>query len=217
MIIAIYFNGDIVVEYEYNPWGNLISMIDTSNNNIGSINPIRYKGYYCDEETGLFMVGHRYYNPEWGRWLTPDDVEYLEPDNINGLNLYCYCGNDPINKYDPTGHFAITLSMVFAAIGVGALIGAGANDINNAMFANSSNIIVNNIMFKGMFLAKSLILYDIALTLGWPATYGSTLIKVLESKPHIIFVWLSYIIAALDGISLLKTIFGNGGSNWILY
>ena len=50
------------------------------------------------------MVGHRYYNPEWGRWIQPDDIEYLEPTNINGLNLFAYCNNDPVNRYDPSGH-----------------------------------------------------------------------------------------------------------------
>ena len=64
------------------------------------------------------MVGHRYYNPEWGRWLSTDDIEYLDPQSINGLNLYAYCNNDPVNKYDPTGHFAIS------ALIIGALIGA---------------------------------------------------------------------------------------------
>ena len=57
-----------------------------------------------DVETGLFMVGHRYYNPEWGRWLSPDDIEYLDPHSINGLNLYAYCGNNPIMNIDPDGH-----------------------------------------------------------------------------------------------------------------
>ena len=50
------------------------------------------------------MVGHRYYNPEWGRWIQPDDIEYLDPTNINGLNLYAYCNNDPINYFDPDGN-----------------------------------------------------------------------------------------------------------------
>ena len=49
-------------------------------------------------ETQLFYCNSRYYNPEWGRWLSPDDVEYLEPDNINGLNLYCYECNNPIDR-----------------------------------------------------------------------------------------------------------------------
>ena len=72
-------------------------------------------------ETGLFMVGHRYYNPEWGRWLSPDDIEYLDPHSINGLNLYAYCNNNPIMYYDPTGHSAI-LAMLIGA-GIGALVG----------------------------------------------------------------------------------------------
>ena len=68
------------------------------------------------------MVGHRNYNPEWGRWIQPDDIEYLDPTNINGLNLYAYCMNDPVNMYDPTGHFAVTSFLI--GLGVSALVGA---------------------------------------------------------------------------------------------
>ena len=71
------------------------------------------------------MVGHRYYNPEWGRWIQPDDIEYLDPHSINGLNLYVYCNNDPVNKYDPSGHFAITIGALLLGIAISAVIGAG--------------------------------------------------------------------------------------------
>ena len=72
-------------------------------------------------------MGHRYYNPEWGRWIQPDDIEYLDPTNINGLNLYAYCNNDPVNKYDPTGHFAISALLIIGGIIVsGAITGLGA-------------------------------------------------------------------------------------------
>lgn len=64
-------------------------------------------------ETQLYWVSSRYYNPEWGRWISPDSIEYLDPESINGLNLYAYCGNDPVNKYDPTGHFPW---LIFAAV-----------------------------------------------------------------------------------------------------
>ena len=67
------------------------------------------------------MVGHRYYNPEWGRWLSPDDIEYLDPHSINGLNLYAYCGNDPVNRIDPDGH-----AWYHWAIAAGVVIGLGA-------------------------------------------------------------------------------------------
>ena len=62
------------------------------------------------------MVGHRYYNPEWGRWIQPDDIEYLDPTNINGLNLYAYCNNDPVNMYDPDGHSAIAIILAIVEL-----------------------------------------------------------------------------------------------------
>ncbi len=106
--------GTLVVKYDCNAWGKPINgtnnngiIIDTTLNNIGSINPFRYKGYYYDEETQLYWVSSRYYSPELCRWISPDEVEYLEPDNIHGLNLYCYCMNNPIMYADPSGHFAI--------------------------------------------------------------------------------------------------------------
>ena len=58
------------------------------------------------------MVGHRYYNPEWGRWLSPDDIEYLDPHSINGLNLYAHCFNDPVNYVDYDGHFSVAIDII---------------------------------------------------------------------------------------------------------
>ena len=56
-------------------------------------------------ETSLFWLSSRYYLPELCRFISPDDVEYLDPESVNGLNLYCYCFNDPVNYIDPDGHF----------------------------------------------------------------------------------------------------------------
>ena len=55
-------------------------------------------------ETQLYWVSSRYYSPDLCRWISPDSIEYLDPESINGLNLYAYCGNDPVNRFDPTGH-----------------------------------------------------------------------------------------------------------------
>ena len=67
-------------------------------------NPIRYRGYYYDRETGLYYLNARYYNPQWRRFISPDSPDYLDPETPNGLNLYAYCNNDPVNYADPSGH-----------------------------------------------------------------------------------------------------------------
>ena len=45
-------------------------------------------------ETSLYYCNSRYYVPEWCRFLNADDVSYLDPESINGLNLFAYCNNN---------------------------------------------------------------------------------------------------------------------------
>ena len=64
------------------------------------------------EETGLYYCSSRYYDPEVGRWISPDSIEYLDPESINGFNLYAYCLNNPVMYVDSTGHFAISTFLI---------------------------------------------------------------------------------------------------------
>ena len=91
--------------------------------NIGDVNPIRYRGYYFDVETGFYYLNSRYYNPQTARFLTPDSLSILDEtkSQINGLNLYSYCRNDPVNYYGPSGYFPILLGMILIGAAVGAL------------------------------------------------------------------------------------------------
>ena len=95
--------------YEYDAWGNIIWQ---GGSELLTINPFRYRGYYYDEETGLYYLNSRYYDPETGRFISPDSLDYLEPETCNGLNLYTYCGNNPVMFVDPNGCFAISTFII---------------------------------------------------------------------------------------------------------
>ena len=93
--------GTIVGKYSYTAFGVCTKELDTDG--IATTNPIRYRSYYYDEESELYYLQTRYYDPETGRFITIDDVKYLTKDAINGLNLYAYCLNNPISYVDIVG------------------------------------------------------------------------------------------------------------------
>ena len=108
-VIALLFNGRIMARYLYDAWGN-VTVVDNSGEvindatHVGHLNPFRYRSYYYDTETKLYFLNTRYYDPETGRFMTIDGIEYLDPETINGLNLYAYCGNNPVMNIDPNGN-----------------------------------------------------------------------------------------------------------------
>ena len=87
--------GTLLAKYDYDAWGNH-TVTKMGTNTIGDHNPIRYRGYYYDAETGLYYLQSRYYDPETGRFLSQDDTAYLAPESLTGLNLYAYCNNNPV-------------------------------------------------------------------------------------------------------------------------
>ena len=98
--------GNVVGEYLYDAWGNLLNA--DSLTEIAKQNPVRYRGYYFDSETGFYYVSSRYYDPEIGRFLNADDTEYLGADgSVLSYNLFAYCMNDPVNRFDVDGNWSL--------------------------------------------------------------------------------------------------------------
>ena len=97
----------MLCKYTYDAWGKH-TITDAQGKavtaeNIGNKNPYRYRGYYYDTEFGLYYLQSRYYDPETGRFINADDVSYLDPQTIGGLNLFAYCNNNPMMYTDPLG------------------------------------------------------------------------------------------------------------------
>ncbi len=95
-------SGMLVGKYEYSAYGKCTILLDTDK--IATINPFRFKCYYYDRESGMYYCHTRYFVPEWGRWLNADHFAYLEFYNINVMNLFVYCGNNPIMYTDIDGY-----------------------------------------------------------------------------------------------------------------
>ena len=87
-------NYEEVVKYKYDSYGKLLRVEDSNGNeiedvnNIGIINPFRYRSYYYDNETGLYYLNSRYYNPVWGRFINADGVIGANQDILSA-----YCSN----------------------------------------------------------------------------------------------------------------------------
>ena len=89
-------------------------------------NPLRYRSYYYDSETGFYYVSSRYYDPEISRFINADDTEYLGADgSVLSYNLFAYCMNDPVNRFDVDGNWSLPnwakIAIGAAAIAVGVI------------------------------------------------------------------------------------------------
>ena len=104
-VVRIVTNKGVTrVTYEYDAWGNITNMTYT-NKTLADANPLRYRGYYYDQETGLYYLQSRYYNPQWGRFINADNIVAGIGGSVHGNNMFAYCFNNPINMVDETGNW----------------------------------------------------------------------------------------------------------------
>lgn len=124
--------GNVVVNYQYDSWGKVTGITGSLAATVGKKNPFRYRGYYHDEETGMYYLQSRYYGPEIKRFINADRCV---TNSLLGTNLYAYCENNPVNMMDPDGNFAWALflggygaaeALKWAAAGILAIAGTVA-------------------------------------------------------------------------------------------
>ena len=105
-------------EYVYSPWGEIIS----AEGDLAEINPLRYRGYYYDSETGFYYLQSRYYDPENHRFINADVYTSTDSSDAIACNMFAYCRNNPVIAADENGEW---LNIV-----VGAIVGAVVNTVS---------------------------------------------------------------------------------------
>ena len=127
--------GAIVAEYVYNAWGKTLHILNsdgneiTSSSNIAIINPLRYRGYYYDTETGWYYLQSRYYDPANHRFINADTYASTDSTDAISCNMFAYCSNNPVLLEDQNGEIGVVavsliLAVVCAVVDYGVQVGS---------------------------------------------------------------------------------------------
>lgn len=133
-VIAIWNESSgYVADYSYDAWGNSTYNFKNPNHTLDDLNPLRYRGYVWDSETGLYYLQSRYYNPAWGRFINADTF-VSTGQGILGNNMFAYCNNNPVNMLDSTGELP-WVAIIVGCVAVGAIV----NNLRNAYYYETSD------------------------------------------------------------------------------
>jgi len=164
-------SGNIVAQYQYDAWGNIIS----STGSMKDANPYRYAGYRYDNETGLYYLMARYYDPNVGRFIMRDTFDGFKGNPLS-LNQYAYCNNNPVINTDPSGHYYISnsrLKDIVSAIAINplpsVLIAWGFYKLRALIVAGATTLAARIGLAAGPAFAAISAIIALAFT-GWAAS-----------------------------------------------
>lgn len=139
--------------------GKVLSVTGSLADTVGTINPMRYREYYFDSETGYYYLQSRYYNPEFCRFINADNPSnvLLSKDNVVGINLFAYCNNSPVKYSDASGMSLLVIGgialtakeVITIAIGLTVTfayvfnINGFRTNVNNAIAYSIDNLITS--------------------------------------------------------------------------
>ena len=117
--------GAMVVNYYYDAYGVLLQTGGTMAATLGTLNPLTYRGYVYDHETGLYYLQSRYYNPAIRQFISADAF-VSTGQGILGYNMFAYCNNNPVVFKDSSGTACAIAGRDSLAGAGGAAVGGGS-------------------------------------------------------------------------------------------
>ena len=183
--------GALVVEYKYDAWGRLLATTVASSANeaeksmweaLAKLNPFRYRGYVYDEESGLYYLRSRYYNPKWGRVISSDTLLGVV-GTLGSHNPFTYCNNSPSVYTDPDGNYAkewYDESCVVGTISVVATSVAIRN--RKSRSSSSASLSLSDAKVDVSFRDVTLIAVAALITAGQTKAKSNASTKVIEQS-----------------------------------
>ena len=170
--------GAMVVNYHYDAYGALVEIDGPSGASLGVMNPLTYRGYVYDHDTGLYYLQSRYYNPTVRQFISPDAFVSTGQGYL-GYNMFAYCGNNPVNRIDPTGeawwHWALG-AVVVAACAVATVATCGG-------FAAAATAVC--MVGNGVAAATTASTVAAAAFIGSATVYGGSVLVAASSSNSI--------------------------------
>ena len=139
-VVGLANEHGIVATYAYDAWGKIISTSGITSMEESALyyNPLRYRGYIYDTETGFYYLQTRYYDPSIGRFINADG--YVSTGtSVLGYNMFAYCENDPVMGCDPKGASLMGLIIFIVATAIVCAVIEGVDSYNEAVEANNDD------------------------------------------------------------------------------
>ncbi len=178
-------NGEKVVAYTYDAWGNIRSTTGSLASTLGQHNPLRYRGYVYDTESGYYYLQSRYYDPEIGRFLNADAYASTG-QGLLGNNMFAYCQNNPVNYQDPTGEIAFTTLAIIVII-VGSVVGGTMGAMSAATTGgNIAEAAIEGAITGAIASACGLLIPNPGLAIGAATLFGFLTDISVQHTSHMI-------------------------------